>query len=93
MSYLARGDPLSLSFFDSHELDENSVSSILERTADDGRRYKKKFITLLTGLWTNSDLNGLEPGPARAPNSHKLQSNPDYFSNTLPSQRAIWSIY
>ncbi len=51
----------------------------------------------ITGLWTNSDLNGPEPmgepGPARAPNSHKLQSNPDYFSNIPPSQRAIWSIY
>ena len=65
-----------------------------------GAKYsngKKKGYTNSTGLWTNSDLNGPEPvgepGPARAPNSHKLQSNPDYFSNIPPSQRAIWSIY
>lgn len=32
--------------FDNHELDENSVCSILERTADDGKRYKTKFYNL-----------------------------------------------
>lgn len=29
-----------INIFDSHKLDENSVCSILERTADDGKRYK-----------------------------------------------------
>ena len=32
----------------------------------------------ITGLWTNSDLNGPVGEPALAPNSDKLQSNPDY---------------
>jgi hypothetical protein len=32
--------------FESHELDENSVSSILEHTATDGKRYKTKFYNL-----------------------------------------------
>ena len=32
--------------FNSNELDENSVCSILERTADDGKRYKTKFYNL-----------------------------------------------
>ncbi len=39
-------------------------------------------VSAVTGLWTNFDLNGSgpvgEPEPARAPNSDKLQSNPDY---------------
>ena len=32
--------------FNSEELDENSVCSILERTAADGKRYKTKFYNL-----------------------------------------------
>lgn len=32
--------------FNSNELDENSVCSILERTASDGKRYKTKFYNL-----------------------------------------------
>ena len=32
--------------FDSEELEENSVSSILEHTADDGKRYQVKFYNL-----------------------------------------------
>ncbi|MCE0723183.1 RhuM family protein [Legionella resiliens] len=32
--------------FDNHELDESSVCSILERTAEDGKRYKTKFYNL-----------------------------------------------
>ena len=32
--------------FDSGELDKDSVSSILEHTADDGKRYKTKFYNL-----------------------------------------------
>ncbi len=45
-------------------------------------RNGKKYHIVITGLWTNFDLNGPgpvgEPEPARAPNSDKLQSNPDY---------------
>lgn len=32
--------------FNSNELDENSVCSILEHTASDGKRYKTKFYNL-----------------------------------------------
>jgi len=32
--------------FESHELDENSVSSILEHTATDGKKYKTRFYNL-----------------------------------------------
>lgn len=34
--------------FDSGELDENSVSSILEHTAEDGKNYKTTFYNLDT---------------------------------------------
>lgn len=32
--------------FNTNELDENSVSSILEHTAEDGKRYKTRFYNL-----------------------------------------------
>lgn len=43
--------------FDSEELNENSVSSILEQTADDGKKYKTKFYNLDTIISVGYQVN------------------------------------
>jgi len=45
--------------FLSHELDENSVYSILEYTANDGKRYKTKFYNLDAILFVGYRVNSI----------------------------------